>query len=53
MVCYTGQEITWEKAMGSESSFSLPRYTWEAEPPVKPQADGRYATAMPGVTKFR
>ncbi len=53
MVCYTGQEITWEQAMSSESSFSLPRYAWDAEPPVKPDANGRYASAMPGTTRFR
>jgi hypothetical protein len=52
MVCYTGQEITWEKAMSSTLSFSQPRYAWDAEPPVKPDANGRYPTAMPGVTRF-
>ena len=53
MVCYTGQEITWEKALGSELSYALPRYAWDAEPPVKPDASGRYAAAMPGATRFR
>ncbi len=52
MVCYTGQEITWEKAMSSTLSFTQPRYAWDAEPPVKPDANGRYPTAMPGVTRF-
>jgi len=49
MVCYTGQEITWEKAMQSSLSYSLPRYGFDAEPPVKPGPDGTYPTAMPGV----
>ena len=53
MVCYTGQEVTWEQAMKSESSFALPRYGWDVEPPVKPGPDGRYPTAMPGITQFR
>jgi myo-inositol 2-dehydrogenase / D-chiro-inositol 1-dehydrogenase len=53
MVCYTGQEITWEDAMKSELSFALPHYAWDAEPPVKPDANGLYPTAMPGITKFR
>jgi predicted dehydrogenase len=53
MVCYTGQEITWDQAMQSELSFALPRYAWDVEPPVKPGADGRYPTAMPGITPFR
>jgi len=49
MVCYSGQEITWEKAMQSTLSYSLPRYGFDAEPPVKPGPDGMYPTAMPGV----
>jgi predicted dehydrogenase len=53
MVCYTGQEITWEKAMDSRLSFSLPRYSWDAEPPIRPGPDGRYPTAVPGITGFR
>jgi len=49
MVCYTGKEITWEDAMTSEASFTLPHYGWDVEPPVKPGPDGRYLTAMPGI----
>lgn len=52
MVCYTGREITWEQAMSSTLDFSLPRYAWDGEPPIKPGPDGRYPTAMPGITKF-
>ena len=52
MVCYTGQEITWEKAMQSKLSFAQPRYAFDAEPPIKPGPDGSYPTAMPGITKF-
>ena len=52
MVCYTGEEITWEQAMTSTLDFSLPAYNWDAEPPVKPTADGTYAAPLPGVTKF-
>jgi predicted dehydrogenase len=52
MVCYTGQEITWEKAMSSTLSYSLPHYSFEAQPPVKPGASGVYPTAMPGMTRF-
>jgi predicted dehydrogenase len=52
MVCYTGQEITWEKAMSSQLLLAPKTYAWDAEPPVKPDANGQYPTAMPGVTKF-
>ncbi len=51
MVCYTGQEIAWDDAMKSTHSFSLPRYDWDAEPPVKPGPDGVYPTAMPGISR--
>jgi myo-inositol 2-dehydrogenase / D-chiro-inositol 1-dehydrogenase len=53
MVCYTGQRITWEQAMKSELSFSLPRYGWDVEPPVKPGPNGQYPAPMPGITKFQ
>lgn len=52
MVCYTGKEITWEKAMQSKLDFSLDRYDWDAEAPIKPDPDGRYATPKPGITPF-
>ncbi len=52
MVCYTGREITWEDAWESTLDFSLPAYSFDAEPPIKPGPDGRYPTAMPGITRF-
>jgi myo-inositol 2-dehydrogenase / D-chiro-inositol 1-dehydrogenase len=52
MACYSGQQVTWDQAMKSEQSFALPRYGWDVEPPVKPGANGRYPTAMPGITRL-
>ena len=52
MVCYTGQQITWEQAMGSQLRLAPKAYAWDAEPPVKPGPDGIYPTAMPGQSKF-
>ena len=52
MVCYTGQQITWEQAMSSKKELGAKRYAWDAEPPVKPEASGQYPCAMPGITKF-
>jgi hypothetical protein len=40
--------ISWEDAMKSRRSFALSRYGWDVEPPVKPDANGVYPTAMPG-----
>jgi predicted dehydrogenase len=48
MACYTGQTVFWDEAMESKRSFSLPRYGWDVEPPVKPDANGNYSTAMQG-----
>lgn len=53
MVCYTGQEITWERAMQSTLSYARPEYSFDAEPPVKPGPDGIYPTPMPGLTEFK
>lgn len=52
MVNYTGQALTWEEAMNSKQLLSPSAYTWDAEPPTKPGADGKYPVAMPGATKF-
>ncbi len=51
-VCHTGQEITWQQIVDSQQSVELPRYAWDVEPPVKPNAAGAYDIAIPGITKF-
>lgn len=48
MVAYSGQTITWEQAMQSEVAFTLPEYSWDVAPPIRPLADGTYEAAMPG-----
>ena len=52
MACYSGEMIRWEEAMQSKRSFALPRYAWDVEPPVKPDASGRYPTAIQGKAEF-
>jgi predicted dehydrogenase len=53
MAAESGKEITWEQAMASnlELAPGLDQYTWESNPPVMPDANGRYPVAMPGITK--
>jgi len=53
MAAESGKTITWDEAMASnlELAPGLDRYTLDSEPPVKPDAQGRYPIAMPGVTK--
>ena len=44
MACYTGQEVTWDKALNSQENLSPEKYEW---------GDVKIPTvAMPGVTKF-
>ncbi len=52
--CYTGEEMTWERAAGSEY-FHPPaasQCSFEMEPPVRPAADGSYPVFQPGVTRL-
>ncbi len=53
MCTYSGQEITWDKAINSEVVISpIDEFTsMESEPPVKPNADMSYNIPMPGSTK--
>ena len=51
MATYSGKVVTWDNAINSELDLSPERLDWDAEPRVKPGADGCYACAMPGVTK--
>lgn len=51
MATYSGQRITWEEAWNSNQVLAPERYAWDADPPVLPDADGKYPVAIPGVTK--
>lgn len=49
---FTGQVIGWEEAMASNHVIAPQTLSFDAEPPTKPDADGRYPIPVPGVTKF-
>lgn len=53
MAAESGQTITWEQALASnlELAPGLDQYTMDSEAPVKADEQGRYAIAMPGITK--
>jgi predicted dehydrogenase len=51
MATYSGQVVQWEDAINSQLDLGPKEFTWTAEAPVKPGADGLYACAIPGVTK--
>lgn len=52
MVCYTGKAITWDEAMASTENLSPKTYAWDADPPILPDAEGKYPVALPGQTPF-
>jgi predicted dehydrogenase len=53
MACESGQKITWDEAIGSQLELApgLDLMTAESNPPVMPDANGRYPIAKPGQTK--
>lgn len=52
MATYSGQVIEWDKTLNSGLSIQPARYSWDATPPVVPDANGFYPIAVPGVTKY-
>lgn len=52
MATYSGQIITWDKAINSGISLQPKVYDWNVAPPVQPNSEGYYAVATPGVTKY-
>jgi len=51
MAAYSGKDVTWEEASGSELRLGPERYAFDAEPPTRSDAEGNYPYALPGVTK--
>jgi hypothetical protein len=53
MASESGKLITWEEALASnlELAPGLEQMTWQSNPPVMPDAEGKYPVAMPGVTQ--
>lgn len=52
MVNYTGQTLTWDQAINSQETLAPTGYTFDANPPILPDKDGKYPIAVPGETKF-
>jgi predicted dehydrogenase len=53
MAAESGKLITWDDAMASnlELAPGLDQMTWDSNPPVMPDAQGKYPVAIPGVTQ--
>lgn len=52
MATYSGQVITWDKAINSGIDIQPKVYDFNAAPPVLPDANGYYPVAVPGITKY-
>ena len=52
MATYSGQLIQWDQAINSGISVMPSTFSFDAMPPVKPDENGMYAAAIPGVTKY-
>ena len=52
LATYSGQIIEWDKAINSGLDLHPKVYDWNAPPPTLPNAEGYYAIATPGVTKY-
>jgi predicted dehydrogenase len=52
MATYSGKMVEWDKALNSNLDLSPATYSWDANPPILPDADGFYPVAIPGVTKM-
>jgi predicted dehydrogenase len=52
MATYTGKRVKWDDAIKIESPMTSDAESWDAPAPVKVGDDGRYAIAIPGVTKL-
>jgi len=51
MATYSGKDVTWDEAINSQVNLSPAKYDFAADPPVMPDAEGRYPVPVPGKTK--
>jgi myo-inositol 2-dehydrogenase / D-chiro-inositol 1-dehydrogenase len=51
MATYSGKEIAWEQALGSNVELKPDRYAFDGNPPTLPDKELRYKIPMPGATQ--
>jgi myo-inositol 2-dehydrogenase/D-chiro-inositol 1-dehydrogenase len=52
MATYSGKVVKWDEALQSSTVMTTDAEKWDAQAPVQPDSNGRYAVAVPGVTKI-
>ena len=48
MATYSGKTVKWDEAINSNVDLMPKKFSWDANPPVMPDADGRYQIPVPG-----
>ena len=53
MAAHTGQYVTWEQAWNSNFQYvaDIDKLTFESEPPIRADKEGRYAPPLPGTSQ--
>jgi myo-inositol 2-dehydrogenase / D-chiro-inositol 1-dehydrogenase len=51
MATYSGKLVTWEEAMASQLQLTSDAEDWNGAAPVKPDENGFYPVAVPGISK--
>ena len=46
---YTGIEVSWEQGINNSVQLMPAKVDWDTVPPTKPDANGAYAIALPGI----
>lgn len=49
MAAHTGQVVTWDEAIKSDTRLAPASYDWNAAPPIIPDAQGDYPVPKPGI----
>ncbi len=52
MATYSGQVVEWDQAINSGINIMPATFSFDTVPPAKPDANGMYAAAIPGVTRY-
>jgi myo-inositol 2-dehydrogenase/D-chiro-inositol 1-dehydrogenase len=52
LATYSGKIVTWDAAIQSGVALTTDAENWDADAPVSPDAEGRYAVPMPGTTQL-
>ncbi len=50
MAVHSGKLVEWDAALNSDLTLMPTQFSWEAEPPIKPDKNGEYPYPIPGLS---